>query len=318
MASLRRIGPWLILTGAFASPGTFDAARLAEYLSIGINRVNLGVQSFDAAMLKACGRAHTVEDVHSALTAVRASGVRTWGMDLISGLPILTPSLWANTLVAAVAAGPHHVSVYDLQVEAGTAFGRWYVPGEAPLPTEDQSASMYVAAHEALTGAGYEHYEISNYAMPGHRCRHNLAYWQDASWHAFGVAAASHVDGRRFTRPRRMADYLAWVAAGCSQGADGTATEAADEHERLLDCLMLGMRLADGVRLDTLHSRFGDAAAARVLAAFQPAVSQGLVVWDGVSVRLAAPSGFLLSTSVLADVFARLSPGRGGQKASPS
>jgi hypothetical protein len=154
-----------------------------------VTRVNLGVQSFDAAMLTgarqracvlrraavskrptpslpgrltpvklgrapACGRAHTTTDVAAALDAVRASSVRSWGLDLISGLPGLTRDTWAATLAAAVAARPHHVSVYDLQVEPGTAFGRWYTPGAAPLPSEGEAARMYRAASHALTAAG--------------------------------------------------------------------------------------------------------------------------------------------------------------------
>jgi coproporphyrinogen III oxidase-like Fe-S oxidoreductase len=266
-----------------------------------VTRINLGVQSFDGAMLRGCGRAHTAEDVVEAVAAVRASGVRSWGLDLISGLPHLTPSLWASTLGAAIEARPCHVSVYDLQVEDKTAFGRWFTPGIAPLPTEEHAAAMYTAAHDALTAAGYEHYEISNFALPGHKCAHNLRYWTDAHWHAFGLAAADHLGGRRFTRPRRMADYLAWVAAGCQQ-----AGGVPDADERLLDCLMLGLRVADGVRLDALRARFGDKAVDRVLAAAQPAVEQGLVAEDGTCLRLVAPQGFLLSSTVLSNLFARM------------
>ena len=283
--------------------GTFDAVRLKEYLSLGVTRINLGVQSFDGAMLAACGRAHTAGDVVEAVATVRASGVRSWGLDLISGLPHLTPSLWAATLGAAIEARPDHVSVYDLQVEDKTAFGRWYTPGEAPLPTEEHAAAMYTAAHGALTAAGYNHYEVSNFAKPGHKCRHNLRYWTDAQWHAFGLAAANHLGGRRFTRPRRMADYLAWVTAGCAQQQAG---EAPDARERLLDCLMLGLRVADGVPLASLRARFGDEAVARVLAAAKPAVEQGLAAVDGTSLRLLPPQGFLFSSTVLSDMFARM------------
>jgi coproporphyrinogen III oxidase-like Fe-S oxidoreductase len=119
-----------------------------------VTRVNLGVQSFDAAMLTGAGRAHTTADVAAALAAVRSSGVRSWGLDLISGLPHLTRATWAATLDAAVAAAPQHVSVYDLQVEAGTAFGRWYTPGAQPLPSDDDGADMYRMASSRLSDAG--------------------------------------------------------------------------------------------------------------------------------------------------------------------
>lgn len=291
--------------------GTFDAARLRAYLSLGVTRISLGVQSFDDAMLRACGRAHSAHDVLHAVETVRASGVRSWGLDLISGLPHLTPDRWADTLDAATSAAPHHVSVYDLQVEAKTAFGRWYVPGVAPLPSEDHAAAMYVTAHRTLTAAGYEHYEVSNFAAPGHRCRHNLRYWTDAEWHAFGLSAANHLGGRRFTRPRRMAEYLAWVDAGCLPPSAASAdAEHPDAQEALLDCLMLGLRLADGVSVPGLRARFGDDAVARVLAAARPPIEQGLMAADERSVRLVPPDGFLVSTTLLAELFARLGPGR--------
>lgn len=127
----------------------------------------------------------------SAVAAVRASGAASWGVDLISGLPLLTRATWSATLAAALAAGPDHVSVYDLQVEAGTAFGRWYTPGAAPLPSDDDGALMLRDAHAQLTSAGFEHYEVSNFARAGHRCAHNMAYWTNNSWFAFGTHQVS-------------------------------------------------------------------------------------------------------------------------------
>ncbi len=275
---------------------------------MGVSRLNVGVQSFEPSMLAACGRAHSAADVHAALAAVRASGVHSWGLDLISGLPGLTPALWDETLAAAVAAAPQHVSVYDLQVEARTAFGRWYTPGERPLPSDGEAADMYRAAHAALTAAGYEHYEVSNYALPGHACAHNLRYWRDQEWHAFGVAAANHVRGLRFTRPRRLAEYLAWVRDGCR--VDAGAGEGPEEQ--LLDALMLGLRMSEGLDVAHLGRRFGNARAERVVEALRAHEDARLVEVERTSagaarrVRLTAPEGFLLSNSVLADVFARL------------
>jgi oxygen-independent coproporphyrinogen-3 oxidase len=286
-------------------PGTFDSNRLREYLALGVTRISLGVQSFDETMLRVCGRAHNAQDARSAVEIVRESSVRSWSLDLISGLPNLTPALWDDTLDAAIAAAPHHLSVYDLQVEDKTAFGRWYTPGVAPLPSEEQAAGMYVTAHHTLQAAGFQHYEVSNFAVAGHKCRHNLRYWSDAEWHAFGLAAANNLGGQRFTRPRRMAEYLAWVADGCATPALVSA-KATDAEEALQDCLMLGLRLVDGVRIPDLRARFGDDAVARVLAAAQPAVDDGLMLADEHHLRLAAPRGFLVSTSVLADLFANM------------
>jgi len=100
-------------------------------------------------------------------------------------------------------------------VEEGTKFGRMYSPGEAPLPTDEQSAQMFSLASAALSSAGYQHYEVSNYAARGHQCRHNLVYWRNQRYHAFGMAAAGYVDDMRFTRPKTVAAYMRWCARGC-------------------------------------------------------------------------------------------------------
>ena len=278
-----------------ADPGTFDQGRLSEYVALGVSRLNVGVQSFDAAMLKACGRAHSVGDVEAALEAVRGCGVQSWGLDLIGGLPGLTQEVWAHTLRTTAGCGAPHVSVYDLQVEAGTAFGRWYAPGVSPLPSHEAAADMYRAAHEALSAAGYEHYEVSNFARPGHQCQHNLRYWRNQSWHAFGVAAANHVGGRRTTRPRRLRDYLRWVREGGE--LEGEAGEP------LLDSLMMGLRLAEGL---DVRGRFGQTTGLRVESSLAAHVAAGRVSLQGGRVRLTAPEGFLLSNSVISDAFAAL------------
>jgi len=141
-------------------PGTFDRAQLDGYMALGVNRVSLGVQSFNAGVLATAGRAHVLEEGHSAITQVKESGIRRWSLDLMSGMPGLTLDMWRHSLEAAVAAAPHHISVYDLQVEDGTAFGRWYTPGEGPMPPEEDAAEMFRMASEILSAAGYEHYEV--------------------------------------------------------------------------------------------------------------------------------------------------------------
>ncbi|CAN0353421.1 unnamed protein product, partial [Scytosiphon promiscuus] len=126
-------------------------------------------------------------------------------------LPGQTVEQWEHTLSEAISTGAAHISVYDLQVEAGTPFGSWFTPGEAPLPEDQTCADMYRTASKVLGGAGYDHYEISNYARPGFQSRHNRAYWENVPFHAFGNGAASYVDGHRFSRPRGLPEYGQWV-----------------------------------------------------------------------------------------------------------
>jgi putative oxygen-independent coproporphyrinogen III oxidase len=158
-------------------PGTFDDIKLAEWLSIGVNRFSLGIQSFDDHILEKCGRAHRVIDIHRALSILHNSPVEiNFSIDLISGLPHLTTDIWEETLKIAVNSKASHVSIYDLQIEDKTAFGRWFKDsgaGQYPLPDEDTTVNMYQMASKILREAGFEHYEISNYARPHKRSRHN-------------------------------------------------------------------------------------------------------------------------------------------------
>jgi len=193
-------------------PGTFDAARLDALLAVGVNRISMGVQSFSDQVLTQCGRAHDAQDVQRALAFCRDNErLDNFSLDLISSLPHVNLGAWRDTLRQAAESGCTHISVYDLQIEDKTAFGRWYKPGEFPLPTDALSADMYKAAVEILTRAGFEHYEVSNYARPGKRSRHNTKYWACEPVWGFGMGAASFVNGLRATRPTKMQQYAEWV-----------------------------------------------------------------------------------------------------------
>lgn len=189
-------------------------------------------------------------DAYRAIEAVHAAGPASWSLDVMSGLPQLTEAAWAASLAAALAAGPDHVSTYDLQVEEGTPFGRRYSPGVAPLPADDVAARMYCSASEVLRGAGYEHYEVSNYARPGHRCAHNMAYWQGRAFYSFGLGSASYLQGRRYSRPKGMRAYREWVAGLAAAAAAGGPRVPGSElppespDDLLLDTIMLRLRLA--------------------------------------------------------------------------
>jgi len=145
-------------------PGTFTLEQLRGYAAAGVNRVSLGVQAFQDELLQACGRSHSVADIFEAVKIIRSAGMVNFSLDLISGLPHQTLEQWEASLQSAVEISPTHLSSYDLIVEHGTAFGRYFQAGAQPLPADETAAGMYRLAREILTGAGYEHYEISNYA----------------------------------------------------------------------------------------------------------------------------------------------------------
>ncbi|GAB4146420.1 MAG: radical SAM family heme chaperone HemW [Cyanobacteria bacterium J069] len=287
-------------------PGTFDQSHIRGYVAAGVNRISLGVQAFQADSLQACGRTHTPADIPVAVDLIRQAGLENFSLDLISGLPHLTLDRWQDSLERAIALAPAHLSIYDLTVEPGTTFAQRYEPGEAPLPADDATAEMYRLAQQVLTHSGFQHYEISNYARPGFQCGHNRVYWENRPYYGFGMGAASYVNHQRFSRPRTRREYFTWLetleAAGGSLDCPPTLPK-----ERLLDTLMLGLRLADGLNLDILTAEFGEAAIAPLLPRLQTHIERGWVEAAPPRIRLTDPEGFLFSNVVLSDLFETLS-----------
>ncbi|XP_073013506.1 uncharacterized protein [Typha latifolia] len=314
-------------------PGTFDKGKLNELLALGVNRVSLGVQAFQEMLLQACGRAHGLKEVHEAIEIVSdCDGLSNWSMDLISSLPHQTTEMWEQSLKCAVDAQPTHVSVYDLQVEQGTKFGQLYSPGEFPLPTEDQSASFYKMASEMLSGTGYNHYEISSYCKDGFECKHNLTYWQNRAFYGFGLGSASYISGVRFSRPRRLKEYADWVQ-GLEDGTVSLDTTNVETKDKAMDVVMLSLRTARGLDVQSFSRFFGQFLTLSLCKAFRPFVETGLVVaMDGEGgvlppqdfelhlsgdydigervafIRLSDPDGFLLSNELISIAFGVISP----------
>lgn len=303
-------------------PGTFDLNQLQGYRAAGVNRVSLGVQAFQPELLQVCGRSHTKSDIYISVEIIRQVGIPDLSLDLISGLPQQTLEQWQATLDAAVAIAPNHISIYDLTIEPQTAFGRYYKPGVHPLPTDDTTVQMYHQGRQILIAAGYEHYEISNYAKPGHQCRHNRVYWENRSYYGFGMGAASYVQGQRFTRPRKTGEYYQWVQDFIAAGGVLEYPQT-PLNEVLLETLMLGLRLKEGVNLSTLTTLFGEKTLEQIWTCLRPYHRQGwveIVEIDGAAsamldaeqlrtsgqLRLTDPDGFLFSNVVLAALFSQL------------
>lgn len=304
-------------------PGTFSWEQLKGYCHSGVNRISLGVQAFQDELLRACGRSHNTRDIFAAIEMLRKVGVPDFSLDLISGLPHQTLEQWQDSLEAAIACTPTHISCYDLIVEPVTAFGRRYVPGSQPLPADETTAEMYRRSQQILTRSGYEHYEISNYALPGHQCRHNRVYWENRPYYGFGMGAASYVGGYRFTRPRTRREYYTWVQQLVEVGANRDSQEISQD-DVLLETLMLGLRLADGLNLSRLSQQFGEETLQKIGRSLQPYYQRGWVkivdaqdkVVEGQNplplsttgnLRLTDPEGFLFSNTILADLFHQLS-----------
>lgn len=292
-------------------PGTFDLNQLQGYLQAGVNRVSIGVQAFQDELLQLCGRSHTVSDIYHAVELIHQSDVANWSLDLISGLPQQTIANWETSLDCAIALNPTHISCYDLIVEAQTPFAKQYRPGDKPLPSDETTAQMYRTAQQVLSGAGYEHYEISNYAKPGYQCRHNLTYWQNQAYYAFGMGAASNLEHYRFTRPRKTQEYYQWIADGGNWRIDRTP-----ETDRFLETLMLGLRLSRGVSIKAIEAEFGSDRLNRLLNCLQRYQHSGWVEIGSIEtgdasvdrqnqryLRLSDPEGLLFSNVVLTEIF---------------
>ncbi len=256
------------------NPDDVTEEMLRTYAAAGVNRVSIGVQSMVPSVLASLGRTHVPDNVRRAVDAVRAAELPTFNLDIIYGGAGETLDDWRSTLSRVLALNPPHVSAYALTIEAGTPLAE----DPARHPDDDDLADKYEMADDMLTAAGLVNYEVSNWARPGHECRHNVLYWQQGNYSGFGSAAHSHTDGRRWWNVRTPERYVAAVAAGESTEAAG---ETLDTETRRIEGLQLALRMNDGVPVSALDIDGLD----------------GLVVSDGERVRLTR-NGRLMANEV--------------------
>ncbi|MFL6204620.1 MAG: radical SAM family heme chaperone HemW [Acidimicrobiales bacterium] len=222
------------------NPDDVTAALLDAYRAGGVNRLSFGVQSTSAHVLQALGRTHDRANVERSVGLARAAGFSSFNLDVIYGGAGETLDDWSHTLDDVVALDPPHVSAYALTVEAGTPLAA----DPERHPDDDDQADKYLAATERLAAAGYDWYEISNWAKPGHECRHNLLYWTMGEYQGVGCAAHSHREGRRFWNLRTPDRYIDAVERGDVPEAAG---ERLDDDARALEALQLSLRTRHGV-----------------------------------------------------------------------
>ena len=264
------------------SAGDWKALRTLR--RAGFNRLSLGVQSTDDALLRRIGRVHTYEQVQQAVMAARKAKFTNLSLDLIYGLPGQTMEDWQRTLADAVALGPEHLSCYGLKLEEGTPL--WQQRQTLTLPDDDAQADMYLSAVGLLARQGYEQYEISNFCRPGRASRHNSRYWTLAEYLGFGPGAHSDFGGERFALARDLDAYL----AGHTVYSERSAPSA---RERETERVMLALRTTRGVAADTLPE-----AARRIL---RNCEAHGLAHLSGGFYAL-TPRGFLVSNAILVDL----------------
>ncbi len=284
-----------------ANPGTVDQAYFRDLRSLGVNRLSLGVQSFDDGELQALTRIHSAGGARRAFEEARAAGFQRINLDLIYGLPRQSVAGWVRNVEEAVRLRPDHLSLYALTVEPGTTLHRQVSAGRTPGPDADVQAEMYERASGRLDEAGYHRYEISNWALPGEECRHNLVYWRNQPYLGVGCGAHSYLDGRRFAVIDPPRGYVAAVAAAVP--GDPWAmpqlaeVEVIEREMELAETLMLGLRLAEGVSRTALISRFGEDALARYAPVFAELRALELIEEHSERITLSA-RGVLLGNEV--------------------
>src|SRR3990167_1589238 len=229
-----------------ANPTGVDGPALRALRDGGITRVSFGAQSFDDAELDAAGTPHRADDIARAVRSAREAGLPTVNLDLIYGFPGQTHARWLANLDAAIALEPDHLSFYGLTIEEGTAFHREMARGRMTLPDGDAMADLYEMGRERLKGAGYAQYEVSNFARPGHVCRHNLGYWTDREWLGLGPGAHSYLDGDRFGNVESLSEYHRLVEGGMAPIAE---REKGTAELRVREAVAFGLRTVGGVRL---------------------------------------------------------------------
>ncbi len=302
---------WAIATDAEisleANPDTVSLASLQGYRDLGINRISLGAQAFQENLLAVCGRGHGVQQIYDAVDLIKQAGFENFSLDLISGLPDQTLADWQFSLQEAIALQPTHLSIYDLTIEEGTAFGKRYQSGSQPLPMEAHTVEMYKIAHELLTGWGYAHYEISNYGQVGYQAKHNLVYWHNQDFYGVGMGATSYIDRQRIDRPRKMREYLEAIAKWQQNQNEVFTAPRVTDAEELMDTLMQGLRLAEGLSLKVLQERYGLELCDRVLDCLDKYQSRQWVKLvenaDDMQMGLVSPEGWLFSNVIIEDLY---------------
>ncbi|WP_298038175.1 radical SAM family heme chaperone HemW [uncultured Desulfuromonas sp.] len=240
-----------------ANPGTLSLQSLAGYRAAGVNRLSLGVQSLSGRHLQRLGRIHSPGEARRAVSLARSAGFDNLSCDLMFALPGQSAADLLRDLEEVLAWAPEHLSCYGLSMEEGTPFHHQHRAGGLDLPDEERYAELFCALHERLAGAGYGHYEISNYALPGRECRHNLRYWQRLPY--FGLGAGAHsFAGRGWGERRAVPPDLGAYAAALKRGEDPAQTlERFDRRGAMAETLYLGLRTASGVAEASFRARFG-------------------------------------------------------------
>ena len=306
VASHWRVDPAAEIT-LEANPSSVEAARFRDYRAAGVNRVSLGVQSFDDAQLKSLGRLHTATEARAGIDVARETFER-FSFDLIYARPRQSPEAWRRELGKALSLAGRHLSLYQLTIEPETPFAQLHAAGRLVVPDPDAALALFEVTQEMTERAGLPAYEISNHAAPGEESRHNLLYWRYGEY--VGVGAGAHgrlvLDGRRHAivterQPERWAERVETAGHGAVEVTSLSPAEQADE------ALLMGLRLAEGFDLDRLAAVGGLVPAA---GAIDELIGLGLLEWCGQRRLRAARDGRFVLNEIVLRLASALEPAR--------
>jgi oxygen-independent coproporphyrinogen III oxidase len=281
---------------AEANPGSISLEYLKDLRTLGVNRLSFGVQSFADGELQMIGRIHDAPAAREAIHLARQASFNNVSLDLIAGLPEQLAATWQCNLQEAFALAPEHLSVYLLELYQDAPLLHRIKRGELRAIDEDLTVAMYYALVDEAEKHGYAHYELSNWARPGYESRHNLKYWTDAPYWAFGVSAAGYDGQTRWSNTRNIHEYLAKLESGASPIAEITVL---DDEDRQSENLFLRLRLQDGVNLREHQQRFGVDARARYREDLARLDEAGLIEWQADTLKISR-KGKVLANEVFA------------------
>ena len=275
-----------------ATPGDLDPDKIAVLKESQVNRVSLGVQTFDNKMLKNIGRSHQEQDIYDNIRHLKQAGFDNISIDLIYALPGQTMDQVKENVAKAIDLDIPHMSLYSLILENHTVFMNRMRRGKLPLPKEELEAEMFEYIIEELEKAGFEHYEISNFSKPGFESRHNLVYWGNAEYYGLGAGASGYVDGIRYKNHGPIRHYLEAVEAGKARITEEHLTL----EEKMEEELFLGLRKKTGVSKARFEEKFGVSFDQRYGQVVAGLTEQGLLVPDDKQVRMTKRGLFLGDT----------------------
>lgn len=267
------------------NPGTADREKLRAMIAGGVNRLSFGVQAFQPRLLRLLGRSHGVDEIYESYRLARGAGEVSVNFDLMFGLPDQTMADWRESLREALSLGPDHLSAYGLKIEEGTPYARWHEKGFLHLPPEELEVRMYEELLERTAACGYEHYEISNFARPGARCRHNEVYWRNEPYLAAGPGAHGYADGVRYALVRDVPEYMDRLAKGEDIVEE---RRVVDLREAMEDEMILGLRLLEGVDDRVFRRRYGRSMFDVFAGPISEQMEKGMLIREGERVRLTA------------------------------